>query len=53
MDSIEGVGKGAVDLFVWLIVSSPYLAVFAVLAAVILVLVKKLPRHKKNPKSKE
>lgn len=53
MDSIEGVGEGAVDIFVWLIVSSPYLAVFAVLAAVLLVLVKKFPRHKKNPKAKE
>lgn len=46
MDSIEGLKEGTVDLFVWLIVSSPYLAVFGVLAAIAVVLVKKLPKRK-------
>lgn len=52
MDSLEGLREGAVDIFVWLIVSSPYLAVFAVLAAIVLVFVKKLPRRKEK-KTKE
>lgn len=45
-DSIEGLKEGTVDLFVWLIVSSPYLAVFGVLATIVVVLVKKLPKRK-------
>lgn len=52
MDSIEGLKEGTVDLFVWLIVSSPYLAVFGVLAAIVVVLVKKLPKRK-SKKAKE
>ena len=51
-DSIEGLKEGTVDLFVWLIVSSPYLAVFGVLAAIAVVLVKKLPKRK-SKKAKE
>lgn len=50
-DSLEGVGEGFVDIFVWLIVCSPYLVVFGVLAAIVLVLVKKLPRHRKSKKT--
>lgn len=51
-DSIEGLKEGTVDLFVWLIVSSPYLAVFGVLAAIAVVLVKKLSKRK-SKKAKE
>ena len=46
--SIRGVGDGFVDVFVWLIVASPYLAVFAVLAAIAVVIFKKLHRRKKR-----
>ncbi|MBP3684440.1 MAG: DUF4349 domain-containing protein [Oscillospiraceae bacterium] len=49
-DSLEGVGEGFVDAFVWLIVCSPYIAVFAVFAAIAFVLFKKLPRRKKKTK---
>jgi len=53
-DSLEGVGEGFVDVFVWLIVCSPYLAVFAVLAIITLVIIRKLPRRKKKqPENKE
>ena len=52
MDSIEGLKEGTVDLFVWLIVSSPYLAVFGVLAVIAVVLFKKLPKRK-SKKAKE
>ena len=54
-DSLEGVGEGFVDFFVWIIVSSPYLVVFAVLAAIAVLLLKKLPRRrsKQNKESKE
>ena len=49
-DSIEGVGEGFVDVFVWLIVSSPYLAVFAVVAVIALLLIKRLPKRKSKSK---
>lgn len=49
-DSLEGVGEGFVDAFVWIIVASPYLVVFAVLAAIAIVVIKKLPRRKKKSK---
>lgn len=53
-DSLEGVKEGFVDVFVWLIVASPYLAVFAVLAVISIAVIRKLPkprlRKKKEPK---
>ena len=52
-DSLEGVGEGFVDVFVWLIVCSPYLVVFAVLAAIAVLIIKKLPRRKKRQEPKE
>ena len=48
MDSLSDIGNGFVDVFVWLIVASPYLAVFAVLAAIAVVIFKKLHRRKKR-----
>ena len=53
--SIEGVTEGFVDFFVWVIANSPYLLVWAVVIAVGIVILKKLPkvklrkRNKKNP----
>ena len=44
--SLEGVGEGFVDVFVWFIIASPYLAVFAVLAAVCILMIRRLRRHK-------
>ena len=50
MDSIEGVGEGFVDIFVWIIVCSPYFAVFAAVSAVVLLLFKRLPKCKLRKK---
>ena len=49
-DSLEDLGDGLVDLFVWLIVSSPFLLVYGGIAAVILVLLRKF-RKKRSPKA--
>ena len=43
-DSLEDLGDSLVDLFVWLIVSSPFLLVYGAIAAVIFVLVRKLSK---------
>ena len=57
--SIEGVTEGFVDFFVWVIANSPYLLVWAVVIAVAIVILKKLPkvklrkRNKKNTNSEE
>ena len=45
-DSLEGVWEGAVDLFVWLIVSLPYLVVWGVGLTVAVILVKRIRRRK-------
>lgn len=47
-DSLHGVGRGFVDLFVWLITRSPYLAVWAAVIAAALPLVRKLRRNKQK-----
>ena len=53
--SIDGVSEGFVDFFVWVIANSPYLVVWAVVIAIGIFAVKKLPkvkirkRNKKNP----
>ena len=49
-DSLEDLGDGLVDLFVWLIVSSPFLLVYGGIAAVILVLLRKF-RKNRPPKA--
>lgn len=50
MESLEGVGSGLVDFFVWLIVSSPYLAVWAVVLTIAFPLVRKLRRKGQKTK---
>ena len=45
-DSLEGVWEGAVDLFVWIIVSLPYLVVWGVGLTVAVILVKRIRRRK-------
>lgn len=57
--SIEGVTEGFVDFFVWIIANSPYLLLWAVVIAVVILILKKLPkvkirkRNKKNTNSEE
>ena len=48
--SLEDLGDGAVDLLVWIIVSSPYLVI---LAAVIVVIVPLVKRRKKRRQAKK
>ena len=48
--SLEDLGDGAVDLLVWIIVSSPYLVILAAVIVVIVLLVK---RGRKRRKAKE
>lgn len=50
--SIEGIGNGVTELLIWLIVASPYLAIFALLIGGV-VLVSKRQRKKKAAKKKE
>ena len=45
-DSLDGVWEGAVDLFVWFIVSLPYLVVWGVGIFLVVFLVKKLRKRK-------
>jgi hypothetical protein len=45
-DSLEGVWEGAVDLFVWIIVSLPYLVVWGAVVTVLVILVKRIRRRK-------
>jgi len=52
-DSLKGLGEGAVDLTVWLITNSPYLAVFAALAYVANKLRKLLPKIRFRKKTKK
>lgn len=54
MDSLKGLGEGAVDLMVWLIVASPYLVVLAVILFCLVRLVKRVRRKrakKQQPKT--
>ena len=44
MESLEGVGDGIVDLFVYLIAGSPYLVVFGAVLAVIILIARKQSR---------
>lgn len=49
-NSLEGLGEGAVDIVVFLVGNSPYLAVLAVLALAVILAVKKTRKKKaKNP----
>ena len=54
MDSLKGLGEGALDLLVWLIVCSPYLAVLAVVILCLVLLVKRIRRKRaKKPVQKD
>ena len=50
--SIEGVTEGFVDFFVWIAANSPYLVVWAVVIAVGIIILKKLPKAKIRKKNK-
>ena len=48
LESLEGIGDFFVEIFVWIVVASPYLAILAVIVIVTVLLVKKASRkHKK------
>ena len=49
-DSLQGVGNGLVDVFVWLIAGSPYLVVFGAVLAGILTLIRKHSRKRQKMK---
>ena len=51
--SIEGVTEGFVDFFVWVIASSPYLVVWAVVITAGIFIAKKLPKVKIRKRSKK
>ena len=51
--SLKDLGEGALDLLVWIIVSSPYLLVYGVIIFVILVVVKKCGKGRKVRKQKK
>lgn len=54
MDSLKGLGEGALDLLVWLIVASPYLVVLAVVVICLVLLVKRVRRKRvKKPVQKD
>lgn len=55
-DSLKGVGEGTVDFIVWLVTSSPYLAVFGIFALIGVLLgkrVRKINAGKKKGKKEE
>lgn len=52
MDSLKGLGEGTLDLLVWLITSSPYLAALAVLIVLLLLLVKRARKSNAKKKAK-
>lgn len=58
-DSIEGVADGFVDFFVWITANSPYLVVWGIIIALIVLILRKFPKlrirrkAKKNPPQKE
>ena len=48
LESLEGIGDFFVEIFVWIVVASPYLAILAVIVIVTVLLVKKASKkHKK------
>ena len=49
-DSLQGVGDGLVDVFVWLIAGSPYLVVWGAVLAGILTLIRKHSRKRQKIK---
>ena len=51
--SLKGVGEGIVDVFVWIIVASPYLAVFGAVAVAMVFLTRKFRKNKGAKKQKK
>ena len=52
-DSLQGVGDGLVDTFVWLIAGSPYLVVYGCVIALVLFLARKVRGKKKKKVSSD
>ena len=50
MDSLEGVGDGIVDVFVYLVAGSPYLVVFGAVMALIILIARKQSRKAQKTK---
>ena len=50
MDSLKGVGEGAVELMVWILANSPYLAVYG---AVLFLITRIVRKHRKNRRVKK
>ena len=50
VSSLKGLGNGALEVLVWILVNSPYLVVIAVIVAVIVLLAKRRKKHKAAPK---
>lgn len=50
MDSLEGVGEGAVDLLVWVLANSPYLVVYGGILFLAIRLIRKRRNRRKLPK---
>ena len=48
VSSLKGLGNGAVDLLVWVIVSSPYLVVLGAGIALVVVLIRRSRKNKKS-----
>lgn len=53
VSSLKGLGTGAVDLLVWLIVASPYLVVLGVLGTGAVLLIRRSRKKRKEKKSPE
>lgn len=51
VSSLKGLGEGALDLLVWLIVCSPYLAVLAAVIVLVVVLVKRIRKNRAAKKA--
>lgn len=47
-DNLESLGEGLVDFFVWILVSSPYLLLWGIIATVVILVVKRIRKAKKE-----
>lgn len=50
VSSLKDLGNALVEILVWILVNSPYLVVWAILAAVVIVLLKRRKKHKAEKK---
>ena len=53
MDSLEGIGDGAVEIFVWVLANSPYIVLFCGIAAVLIIRLRKWKKPVKKAPRKE